>query len=531
MSETVKSVEIELKLVLPGSQAEAAVIDFLQQSGYGVEKIAPLDNIDIYMDTSNWSLLKNKLSLRYRLSNNKALYTMKSIGGIEDGIARRAETEIELKSLPHTPTGIPVKSLKKQVDEIIFPRKLMEQILIRTSRRRYMVVSPEGTQFEMAFDASSFSADAVFKPRRAPRLYELEAELIKGKEQDLSSLASLLAGRFAFPPSTASKLESAMTRLKVEPLVKKVPENLKIKLDDRLDTVLKKILAVEFNWFREQLPGVITDRDPEFVHQARVTTRRMRSALVLFHNALPESTVTYLEDRLKTFGKLFGAVRDLDVFIINLNGYRDKIQHFPEAKKQALESLVIKQRRAPLKALNEALNSRRYQNFERRMMQLIDAPPSVDDALPMSVKPLSEVAPQVITQKFENVMEQSRKTLAGSRLDGFHCLRIQMKRLRYAFEFMAPPYGGVFDDIIRRTVEIQDCLGALQDTVFNQKFIRDILKEWQGKLVEPDLIFILGEIYQLQGEIARQQQEHFQEIWRNFTAEQMDDTLRRIFNK
>jgi inorganic triphosphatase YgiF len=45
----------------------------------------PLENIDIYMDTSDLSLLENKLSLRYRSSNGRAMYTMKSVGTIQNG--------------------------------------------------------------------------------------------------------------------------------------------------------------------------------------------------------------------------------------------------------------------------------------------------------------------------------------------------------------------------------------------------------------------------------------------------------------
>ena len=93
----------------------------------------------------------------------------------------------------------------------------------------------------------------------------------------------------------------------------------------------------------------------------------------------------------------------------------------------------------------------------------------------------SEVAPQVITQKFESVIEQSKKTLSNPKLDEFHALRIQMKRLRYTFEFLAPPYGGALDEVIHRTVEIQDCLGELQDTIFNQKLMTHILEDWEGK--------------------------------------------------
>jgi len=75
---------------------------------------------------------------------------------------------------------------------------------------------------------------------------------------------------------------------------KKGPAKFIVNLDDRLDAALKKILSIEFHWFQQQLPGAISDRDPEFVHQARVATRRMRSALILFHNSLPEPTAIIL---------------------------------------------------------------------------------------------------------------------------------------------------------------------------------------------------------------------------------------------
>jgi CHAD domain-containing protein len=529
MNDASESIEIELKFIIPGTQAESAIVDCLRRNKYLVDKISPLKNIDIYMDTTDWTLLKNKLSLRYRLSNNTAMYTMKSVNAIEDGIAKRAETEIVVKKPIHPPTDIPIKSLRKQVNEIIYPRKLMEQILIRTNRRRYLVKSPEGAKFELSFDTSSFSADPLFKPKRASQLYQLEAEIIDGSETALASMAQLISDTFHYTKATKAKLEIAISQLEVEPLIKKVPENLKVKLDDRLDAALKKILAVEFRWFEEQLSGAISDRDPEFVHQARVATRRMRSALILFHNAIPETTTPYLEERLKWLGGLFGEVRDLDVFIINLNGYKDRIESFSKEKRKTLETLVIKQRRIPLKALSESLKSRRFKNFESRMTKFL-AEPCVDcSELPLAMKPIRDVAPQVITQKFDGVMEQSKKTLANPKLNEFHALRIQMKRLRYTFEFLAPPYGDVFDDMIQRTVAIQDCLGELQDTVFNQKLITHILEDWKGKLVDADLIFVLGELYQYQGEIARERQKNFKQIWDCFCSEQTNTVLENVF--
>jgi CHAD domain-containing protein len=111
------------------------------------------------------------------------------------------------------------------------------------------------------------------------------------------------------------------------------------------------------------------------------------------------------------------------------------------------------------------------------------------------------------------------------KLKEFHGLRIQMKRLRYACEFMAPAYAGALEPFIERTVEIQDCLGEIQDTVFTREFIDYLFDDWKGKLVNPELVFILGEIYQLQVEIANDRQKKFSKIWERFDSE---ETIKHI---
>ena len=97
----------------------------------------------------------------------------------------------------------------------------------------------------------------------------------------------------------------AIERFKIAIPSKKPPEKLRVRLDDRLDLALRKILTYQFQRFREQLPGVQRDIDTEFVHQARVATRRMRSALRLFRDAAPESTAAYLRGELKWLGGLW----------------------------------------------------------------------------------------------------------------------------------------------------------------------------------------------------------------------------------
>jgi CHAD domain-containing protein len=96
---------------------------------------------------------------------------------------------------------------------------------------------------------------------------------------------------------------------------------------------------------------------------------------------------------------------------------------------------------------------------------------------------------------------------------------------------MAPAYGNSLDNVILQTVRLQDNLGEIQDTVFNQKLIKRILKDCKGKLLDDQLIFILGEIYQLQGEIARERQKAFNDLWVPLSSEQTIISLNKIFKE
>ncbi len=521
-----KPVEIELKLVLTGKDAESAIVAKMREHNYTVTELDEVRNVDIYLDTFDWLLMKSKLALRYRVTDGAAMYTIKSIETIGGGIAKRMEMEVPLKAPVDAPAEIHIKQITERIDPVIYPRKLLEHIQIRTARRRYRVLAPKGTEIELVFDVSSFTLLGLYKRQRAQQLQEMEAEIIDGSETALKSLALLLTREFPYQPSTASKLEVAIDRLKVVIPSKKPPEKLRVRLDDRLDLIVHKILHYQFNRFREQITGVKLDIDTEFVHQARVATRRMRSALRLFRYALPHATGSYLEGELKWLGETFGAVRDLDVFLLNLSLFRERIRYCPGKKKKVFEEWIEKHRRTPVKVLQHALESPRYESFERRLIRFFEGPLPAHPRATQALKLVSDIAPMIITEKFHNVIEQGCAVLENPKLKEFHRLRIQMKRLRYTCEFMAPAYDGALDPFIDRTVELQDCLGEIQDTVFTRSFIDFLRDEWKGKIVDPELLFILGEIYQLQADIERDRRERFSKIWEQFSSEETVALLR-----
>jgi inorganic triphosphatase YgiF len=523
-----KPQETELKLVIPTRNDATKVIRKLVEMGYTVERPDNIRIDDLYLDSYDWLLNKNKLSLRYRVENEIPMYTLKSIADFNKGIAQRRETEIVLDSALKAPQEIPVQPIRDQVVPLIGLRKLMELVTTHTLRREYSVTTPQGAKISLAFDSSGFSRERRPAVHLRRRVFEMEAELKGGSPAALAALQKLLAETFNYPPSTQSKLQHAIELLNLAPLTRKPNKELAVKLDDSVQLALHKIIDSEFRWFQQQLPGVLDDVDPEFVHQARVTTRRMRSAVKAFCQVDTESGSAMLAKELKWIAALFGAVRDIDVFIINLDDFEQKIDYFPAKTKHALKDGIEKQRRGPLEKLIAALASPRYKRLDRRIKLFIRnqlIPPN-----PISgMKTVRQFAPELITGDFQDVMKGGQEVLANPEIKQFHLLRIEMKRLRYATEFVAPAYAGALSGFIQRTVEIQDCLGELQDTVFTRDFSRRLSKKLEDKSEGSNIALVLGEIYQFQAEIAKEHREKFAGIWARFASSETSDLLAKVF--
>jgi triphosphatase len=518
MSARERPVEMELKLLLPNGGAEGEVIAALRDGGYRVKELGPVRNTDTYLDTFDWLLLKHNLSLRYRLCDGKALYTVKSTEPLADGIARRMETEVHLETAVDAPADVPAKEIRRLVADIIHPRRLLEHIQVRTDRRRYRLGSPEGAKLELAFDATTFATRGLHPERRALNHHELEAELLDGPEEALPALAAFLARHFVYPPASTSKLAAGMARLRVTVPSKKSPEKLWVQRDDRLDLALRKIVTVQLQRLQENLPGVRRDIDTEFVHQARVATRRMRSALRLYRDATPPAAGAYFAAELRWLGGLFGAVRDLDVFLLNLERDAERIARFSGSRRDAFAARSGELRSAALRALIEGLASQRYATLERRLARFVTAPLPARPRAPLARKRVSEIAPPLVREKFAAVIDQGHAVLARGKLKEYHRLRIEMKRLRYACEFVAPAYGSALDAFIERTVEIQDCLGEIQDTVFAAGLVTRLYREWTDRLVEPGVVFLLGAMAQRQREIRDTCRQGFARTWERFAA-------------
>jgi len=209
--------------------------------------------------------------------------------------------------------------------------------------------------------------------------------------------------------------------------------------------------------------------DPEYVHQARVALRRMRSALRLFDRK-QEDFPPALADELRSAGWLLGNARDWDVFADQtlptfIAGAQQEIG--PNAR--ALLDRARQRRDAARSVAAAGLASVRYAQLVLRLHAWTLTPP-----------PHGRTLAQLARRKLRKA---SARLLAAARFFAAlspprrHRVRILAKRLRYALDFLAVALPkSTTERYVAALSELQDVLGELNDAAVARSALRKITR-------------------------------------------------------
>ncbi len=164
---------------------------------------------DRYVDTGDGALGRAGFAVRLRQRGGETLVSVKSLARSEGpgGAIRREELEGPADRVA-PPVDWPASDARALVLEHAGDALLVELVTIRQLRRKRQLKAT-GTRIELSLD----EVDVVTRGRVVDRFIELEAELLKGDEAALGSLAVELAMQRGLRRAETSKLESAMAAL------------------------------------------------------------------------------------------------------------------------------------------------------------------------------------------------------------------------------------------------------------------------------------------------------------------------------
>lgn len=222
-----------------------------------------------------------------------------------------------------------------------------------------------------------------------------------------------------------------------------------------IDERLRRLVALQSE--------VLADRDPEPLHQLRVSFRRLRSTLLQFAPALvlPDAADP---DRLARIGQRLGFCRDLDVLRERLEV--QLLPQLPEREIQQLRPLfkqLRRERRLAFEELRDCLQSRRYLKLLAKLQDWLRQP----RATSLGEQPLHAWRAELVHAVLHELTTLPGWWVANPYANrasaDLHRLRRRIKRARYGLSNLQSLDEQRISPWVEQLRMLQQLLGDLND--------------------------------------------------------------------
>lgn len=495
--------EIEAKLAVP---PEATMPDLTGLPGVAVVEDPQQFTLDaVYWDTPDLRLARARTTLRRRTGGPDAGWHLKV------PVSAQERTELHAP-LGGADGGVPVE-LAAAVRAHVRAVPLTPVVVLHTERAVRRLRDPAGRVLaEVADDVvtsrSGDGGDVVIDAWR-----EWEVELVDGDRGLLVSALELLQGAGATVPEWSSKLARALGGRLAADDGRTGREPAKA---GSAGAVLRKFLRAQRDELLARDPQGRRD-EPDAVHQMRVATRELRSALATFRPLLAGTGAESLRDELGWLSGLLGAVRDAEVA-------RERLAELVAAEPADLVLGPVARRldadradayRAARGEVLEALDSARYFDLLDALDALVDSPPLTKAA----ARPAADVLPARVRHEWERLARAfgaAQDAPPGPRRDErLHAARKAAKRARYAAEAVVPAGGRPAETSARAAKDLQTLLGDHHDSVELRALLRRL---GAAAHLDGENAFTYGRLHAIEQARAERIEDQLPAAWKRVSA-------------
>lgn len=466
--------EIELKLALTpadfGMLKQHRTFAELLSSPVRVEKL-----VSVYFDTDQCDLRQNNVSLRVRREGQNFIQTIKACSSPTSTFERDEweqplqDGQPELDTVMHTALG-PV--LTPQI------RAALRPIFETRVERTYYHLADSAWRIEIAFDQGEIIAG-----NRSQPICEIELELKHGYRAALFELARMIVEVIPAQLTLTTKAERGydLTQEKARQSIH-APH---VELAQGM-TAAHAFQTIASGCLSQLIANteLMHARNPDALHQVRISMRRLRTAISLFSDIVRDGQVERIKVELKWLNGELSPARDLDTLLgeVVMPLYQQHPDHngLKSLRYSFARQLVRNYARA-----DTAIHSQRYCRLMIDAFAWIEVGEWVTatDELTRLRRdgPVEAYAVEQLSRRSKKIKKKGRKLgkLDPSRR---HKLRIQVKKTRYATEFFADLFhdrksakrSGKLLNALRR---MQTSLGGLNDVTTRNALCAEILSQ------------------------------------------------------
>ncbi|BHH82287.1 CHAD domain-containing protein [Desulforhopalus sp. 52FAK] len=461
----------------------------------------------VILDTFDNVLLKKDLLL-LQLDEGQVLVNLKDGSILEQGFAGDWRFAADL------PPG-PIADLLGELSEL---RAFLPVVSIKVRQDRGALLDDEGKT------RARYNNLVLWKGKTAISVGTVTS--LRGYSRAYNDLIDLLKGHDFASLDKAAEI-FALLGVKINTYTSKpaLPLEAGAPASETAATIIREFIKTA----RLNESGVIADYDTEYLHDYRVSFRKVRSVLSLFKGVYETEKTVELKEEFASIMQCTNRLRDLDVYLM------EKEHYFTMVPKPSLAGLKIlfdffgKERKKELKKVKQNLGSTTYKKRVEGLAQFF----LEGSSLPAGAKgklPSKVLASKLVLKRYAQVCRIAGTIDKNTKDEVVHQLRISCKKLRYLMEFFTPLFPE--DDIktLIKTLKIlQDNLGKFNDYSVQQEFLRQVLEN-DLKSFKGDEMQLIEAIGALTAMLYSLQLKERKKVMKNFTRFNSEET-RALFKQ
>lgn len=360
------------------------------------------------------------------------------------------------------------------------------------------------------------------------KLSLLSIQPLLGYELETRPIAEALSAKSDLLSEAPSYITWAMDASGYPALPPTPQQAIKLKPEQSVQAAVEEISRFMITVARAYEPGICEDIDSEFLHDYRVSIRKLRSVLSLIKGAYPKEDTRKLKTSLGNLARRTNRLRDLDVYLMESDSLRAML---PEYLKPGLDRMFAdfrKERIKELRAVSRHLKSKTYDKAVTTLLNFFSQETPAQGE--RSDLPIGEIATAEIRRHYNRVAKSGAALDDSTPDEQVHELRIECKKLRYLLELFSslfPPKE--IKTITRQLKGLQNTLGLFNDYFVQQASLAEYLETAAGidNKTSAALGGLITHLHQSQIEVRSQVSEKFLQ----FNDTEMKQRFKRVFPK
>jgi len=437
-----------------------------------------------YLDSFDWRLYRNNLVCgldrrdRFGHSSRKAAKDHGGLFFVADKATGADICEFPVAQTPRFSKDIEHHACRKLLSSHLGIRALMTVASIAVKRRQLNILNQDNKTVAM-LSVESYAlkgdADKTIFPSR------VIVSPVKGYRKTFRQVIQMINDQLRLPSVETTLLDEMLAAEKEGKVEIKIPAPGELTLSQPLkDThttgeAVRLLLRHFLHVMQANEPGLRDAIDTEFLHDYRVAVRRTRTLLSQIKQIFPAKPLDYFRHELFWLGQITGPTRDLDIYLLNFDGYRQELPKVMQKHLTPFHEFLERHWKSEHARLCRKLDSKRYQRLikvwrdtlEEKNINPLHQTRQKKTAEQETVNvtlPARQVAGKSIWKLYRRALKEGEAITPQSLDADLHELRKTCKKLRYLIEFFQVFYPDkAIRNLLKQLKQLQDNLGDFQD--------------------------------------------------------------------